>query len=78
MKTYRKLLILGIFVSQFFSTTINATSSNIYGLGEQFGWDTSNPTSFVQSSEPGVFVIEKAINFSNDNKQFKFTLEKGA
>lgn len=78
MKTYRKLLILGIFVSQFFSTTINATSSNIYGLGEQFGWNTSNPTSFVQSSEPGVFVIEKAINFSNDNKQFKFTLDIGA
>ncbi|MDD3322624.1 MAG: SusF/SusE family outer membrane protein [Paludibacter sp.] len=75
MKTYRKLLILGIFVPLFISGNLDA--ANLYGLGEQFGWDTSNPPSFVQSSEPGVFVIEKEINFSTDNKQFKFTLDMG-
>ena len=53
MKTYRKFLVLGILFSLNFVGNLNA--SNLYGLGELFGWDSSNPTTFVQSPESGVF-----------------------
>jgi hypothetical protein len=51
---------------------------NLYGLGTIFGWDSNAPASLKQSTEdPNLFIIEKVIKYSDENKQFKFTIDKG-
>lgn len=52
--------------------------ANLYGLGTIFGWDSNVPTPLVQSSDDtNTFTIEKVIKYSDENKQFKFTIDKG-
>ena len=51
---------------------------NLYGYGTIFGWDSNAPTALIQSTEdPELFIIEKVIRYSEENKQFKFLLDKG-
>lgn len=50
----------------------------IYGLGSAFGWDSSNPTGLVPDPETEeVYTAEVNLIYSEENKQFKFILEKG-
>lgn len=52
--------------------------ANLYGLGTIFGWDSNAPTTLLQSTtDPNLFVVDKVIKYSEENKQFKFILEKG-
>ena len=50
----------------------------IYGLGSAFGWDSSNPTGLTPDpDEEGIYTAEVNLIYSDENKQFKFCLEKG-
>ena len=50
----------------------------IYGLGTAFGWDSGNPTGLIPSpDEEDIYTAEVDLNYSDENKQFKFCLEKG-
>lgn len=50
----------------------------IYGLGTAFGWDSGNPTGLIPSpDEEDTYTAEVDLNYSDENKQFKFCLEKG-
>lgn len=48
----------------------------MYGLGTIFGWDSNVPAE-LKLTEPNTFTIDKIIKYSEENKQFKFILEKG-
>lgn len=50
----------------------------IYGLGSAFGWDSGNPAGLTPDPEqPGIYTAEVNLVYSDENKQFKFCLEKG-
>ena len=50
----------------------------IYGLGNAFGWDSGNPTGLIPDPEQaGIYTAEVDLAYSEENKQFKFCLEKG-
>ena len=50
----------------------------IYGLGSAFGWDSGNPTGLTPDpDEEGIYTAEVNLIYSDENKQFKFCLEKG-
>lgn len=50
--------------------------TQLYVLGEAFGGDSNSPNSMTVT-EPNVFTVDKDIHHSEDNKLFKFILEKG-
>ena len=50
--------------------------TQLYGLGTIFSWDSNAPTE-LKLTEPNTFTIDKVIKYSEENKQFKFILEKG-
>jgi len=51
---------------------------NVYGLGTIFGWDSNAGTPLTQDADnQDLFVIEKVIKHTEENKQFKFTIDKG-
>lgn len=50
--------------------------TQMYGLGTIFGWDSNSPTD-LKLTEPNTFTIDKVIKYTEENKQFKFCLEKG-
>lgn len=50
----------------------------IYGLGSAFGWDSGNPNRLTPDpDEEGIYTAEVNLIYSDENKQFKFCLEKG-
>ncbi|MDD3322626.1 MAG: SusF/SusE family outer membrane protein [Paludibacter sp.] len=70
--------ILGIFIFLFSVTSVNAASSTLYGLGSAFGqWDSNSGISIPESTESGIFVFDKELSYSGENKQLKFTLSQG-
>ena len=50
--------------------------TQLYGLGTIFSWDSNVPTE-LKLIEQNTFTIDKVIKYSEENKQFKFILEKG-
>lgn len=50
--------------------------TQLYVLGEAFGGDSNSPTS-MNMTEANVFTIDKELQKTDDNKLFKFILEKG-
>ena len=50
--------------------------TQLYGLGTIFSWDSNVPTE-LKLIEQYTFTIDKVIKYSEENKQFKFILEKG-
>lgn len=50
--------------------------TQLFGLGTIFGWDSNSPAA-LNMTETNVFSIDKVILYTEDNKQFKFCLEKG-
>lgn len=50
--------------------------TQLYGLGTIFSWDFNVPTE-LKLIEQNTFYIDKVIKYSEENKQFKFILEKG-
>jgi Outer membrane protein SusF_SusE/Secretion system C-terminal sorting domain len=59
-------------------TTLQIDAAHVYGLGTALGWDSNNPLGLTQDLDnPDLYTWKGQLVHSDENKIFKFTLNKG-